>query len=299
MSHYGILHNHRFDDAEDVRGADVYGVNDEKLGKIDDVIFDHTSGEIRYAVVDTGGWLSSKKFLVPINRIQPYGNHDDKFYAELDKERIQMLPEYNEDLLKSETDWSDFEKKYEEHWSTTGDVMHNTQTGRIITPPTEQVVGSGPQPTSSEAKKSLQRDLSPERLATRDSSYDVNATGISSGARGTTLQPKRPSMGSGEELNRQVRANQSSTTSEPTFTQGAVSSDQSLEGARIGDQPGLREPGIYRVDAVPEEEKKSDMNEPLNANYGRRWIGFQQKLREGRDKVVGDCPLCGTQKKVA
>ncbi len=96
MPHYGILRNHRFDDAEDVRGAEVYGVNDEKLGKIDDVIFDHTSGDIRYAVVDTGGWLSSKKFLVPINRISPYGNHDDKFYAELDKERIQMLPEYSD-----------------------------------------------------------------------------------------------------------------------------------------------------------------------------------------------------------
>jgi hypothetical protein len=61
----------------------------------------------------------------------------------------------------------------------------------------------------------------------------------------------------------------------------------------------LQEPGIYRVDAVPDAEKRSDMNEPLNANYGRRWIGFQQRLREGRDKVVSDCPLCGTQKKVA
>jgi hypothetical protein len=40
-------------------------LNDEKLGNIEDVIFDHTSGNIHYAVVDTGGWLSSKKFLVP------------------------------------------------------------------------------------------------------------------------------------------------------------------------------------------------------------------------------------------
>ena len=59
MPHYGILRDYRFDDIEDVRGADVYGVNDEKLGTIDDVIFDHSSGEIRYVVIDTGGLLSS------------------------------------------------------------------------------------------------------------------------------------------------------------------------------------------------------------------------------------------------
>jgi uncharacterized protein YrrD len=42
----------------DIRGSKLYGLNDEKLGKIDDVIFDHGTGEIRYVVVDTGGWLS-------------------------------------------------------------------------------------------------------------------------------------------------------------------------------------------------------------------------------------------------
>ena len=33
----------------------VYGRNDEKLGTIDDVIFNHSSGDITYIVVDTGG----------------------------------------------------------------------------------------------------------------------------------------------------------------------------------------------------------------------------------------------------
>ncbi len=176
--------------------------------------------------------------------------------------------------------------------------MHNTETGRIITPPTEDLIGSG----SGSVGQSGKRDVSPERLGTRDLSYDANATGIRSGATDVTLHPKRPSMGSGDELNQQAshtRTIRPSSTSQPTFSQGTVSSNQSLEGARIGDQPGLQEPGIYRVDAVPDAEKRSDMNEPLNANYGRRWIGFQQRLREGRDKVVSDCPLCGTQKKVA
>jgi len=73
MPHYGLLRDYRFEDegtADDIRGAKIYGRDDEKLGKIDDVIFDHTTGNIRYVVVDTGGWLSSKKFLVPPDRIR-------------------------------------------------------------------------------------------------------------------------------------------------------------------------------------------------------------------------------------
>ena len=45
MPHYGILREHKLEEVDDVRGADVYGVNDEKLGTIDDVIFDHSSGD--------------------------------------------------------------------------------------------------------------------------------------------------------------------------------------------------------------------------------------------------------------
>lgn len=289
MPHYGTLRDHKFADIEDVRGADVYGVNDEKLGTIDDVIFDHTSGEIRYAVINAGGWLTSKKFLVPVNRISPYGNHDDKFYAELDKERIQMMPEYNEEALKSEAGWSEYEKKYEEHWTTSGDVMHNQQTGRIITPGPDQMPQGSSQPLSSEARQSLNRDFTPEKLGTRDVSM-----GLSSAGRDVTLHPKKPSVAGKEDV-----LDQNLATSDPALVRNPVISDPSLEGGRIGDRPGLQEPGIYRLDAVPEAEKRSDMNEPLNANYGRRWIGLQQKLREGRDQVVSDCPLCGSQKKVA
>src|SRR5438270_5732887 len=102
MPHYGILREYKLEEVDDVRGADVYGVNDEKLGTIDDVVFDHANGEIRYIVLKTGGVLSSKRIMVPANRIEPYGNHDNKFYAELDKTRLEMLPEFNDDMLKSE-----------------------------------------------------------------------------------------------------------------------------------------------------------------------------------------------------
>lgn len=54
MAHYGTLKDFRVADAaEDIRGSHLYGLEDEKLGKIDDVIFDHSTGNIRYVVVDT------------------------------------------------------------------------------------------------------------------------------------------------------------------------------------------------------------------------------------------------------
>ncbi|HKW76262.1 MAG TPA: PRC-barrel domain-containing protein, partial [Terriglobales bacterium] len=163
MPHYGVLRDTSLEGVEDIRGAEVYGVNDEKLGKIQDVIFDHSSGDIRYVVVDTGGWLGGKKFMVPATRVEPYGNHDDKFYAELDRERIQMLPEYDERHLKSEDTWSDYERHYQDSWNQ-GNVMYNRKTGRIVTPPPQDVQGTRTKPLTQEGKESLERDFTPERV---------------------------------------------------------------------------------------------------------------------------------------
>jgi len=276
MPHYGTLRDYRFEDIDDVRGAEVYGVNDEKLGKVDDVIFDHSSGEIRYVVVDTGGLLKSKKFLVPINRIQPYGNHEDKFYAELDEERIQMLPQFNDDMLKSETDWSAYEKRYQERWTTSGDVMHNQDTGRVLTPPTEEVLGTRRSALSEQGKQSLQRDFTPEKVGKQD-----DLLGVANAGDDVMLRPKKPSIPGREDAIRAERENALRREKE------RIQSEEKLP-----EQP-LSEPTVYKLDT---DASGAPVGEP---SYGPRWIGFQRKLREGRNHVVADCPLCGTQKKVA
>ena len=193
MPHYGILRDHKMEDVDDLRGADVYGVNDEKLGTIDDVIFDHSSGDIRYIVLKTGGLLSRKKVMVPANRVEPYGNHDDKFYAELDKERLEMLPEFKEDTMKAQGDWSTYEKDYEQRWND-GAVMYNKNTGRLITPPPEEVVR--PAIGGSSAPDSGRRlDLKPEKVGKED-----DLLGVASGVNKTTLRPKKPSIGGREDV---------------------------------------------------------------------------------------------------
>ena len=93
MAHYGTLKDILVADAaDDIRGSHLYGLNDEKLGKIDDVIFDHSTGNIRYVVVDTGGWLSNKKFLVPAEGLRASAKHENDFEANLDKRSGREFP---------------------------------------------------------------------------------------------------------------------------------------------------------------------------------------------------------------
>jgi hypothetical protein len=82
------------DSADDIRASHPYSLNDEKLGKIDDVIFDHSTGNIRYIVVDTGGWLSSRKFIVPAGSLRASARHDNDFEASLDERQIESFPPY-------------------------------------------------------------------------------------------------------------------------------------------------------------------------------------------------------------
>ncbi|HET9305004.1 MAG TPA: PRC-barrel domain-containing protein [Candidatus Sulfotelmatobacter sp.] len=142
MAHYGILRDTPVaESGEDIRGAHVYGLNDEKLGKIEDVIFDHSSGQIHYVVVDTGGWLKSKKFIVPAERLRACAKHEDDFEVDLNKEQVESFPPYNESDLESESKWSGYEGRYKSKW-VANPVMHRAETDRNVTPTTQQATGN-------------------------------------------------------------------------------------------------------------------------------------------------------------
>jgi sporulation protein YlmC with PRC-barrel domain len=146
MARYGTLGDYRFSNtqeaATDIRGAKVYGLNDQKLGEIDDVIFDEATGAVIYVVVDTGGWLSSKRFLVPPQEVRPSLQHEDDFLVDLTKEQIEGFPPYDGTALTSEEKWADYERRYRSKW-TEKPVMHREATDRNITPTTQQQVGAG------------------------------------------------------------------------------------------------------------------------------------------------------------
>jgi len=288
MPHYGILRDHKMEDVDDLHGADVYGVNDEKLGTIDDVIFDHSSGDIRYIVLKTGGLLSRKKVMVPANRVEPYGNHDDKFYAELDKERLEMLPEFREETMKAQSDWSTYERDYEKRWND-GAIMYNKNTGRIITAPHEEEVGPAIGTRSAPAS-GRRLDLKPEKVGKED-----DLLGVASGVSKTTLRPKKPSIGGMEDVEMIQRERGPREIMNPI--------GEELEIQR--EEPGSRteaigEPGVYKLDPIVETEQGAGPTERLaDLDRGRRWNDFQQNLRNRRDRIVVDCPTCASQDKAA
>ena len=288
MPHYGILHDHKMEDVDDLRGADVYGVNDEKLGTIDDVIFDHSSGDIRYIVLKTGGLLSRKKVMVPANRVEPYGNHDDKFYAELDKERLEMLPEFNDETMKAQGDWSTYEQDYEKRWND-GAVMYNKNTGRLITPPPEEVVS--PAIGSSAPASGRKLDLKPEKVGKED-----DLLGVASGVSKTTLKPKKPSIGGKEDVEMLHRGRETREVMNPVGEELEFQPEE--PGSRVRSET-IGEPGVYRLDPIVETEQGAGPAERQEINRGRRWNDFQQNLRSRRDKIIVDCPDCASQKKVA
>jgi len=146
MARYGTLGDYRFSNTQeaaiDIRGSKVYGPKDQKLGTIDDVIFDEATGAIVFVVVDTGGWLSTNKFIVPPGVIRPSLQHEDDFLVDLTKEEIEDFPAYDEKTLTSEEQWADYEKWYRSKW-VEKPVMHREATDRNITPTMQQQMGAG------------------------------------------------------------------------------------------------------------------------------------------------------------
>lgn len=146
MARYGTLGDYRFADkqeaASDIRGSKVYGPDDHKLGDIDDVVFDHATGAIVWIIVDTGGWLSSKKFIVPPERIRPSMQHENDYRVDLTRQQIESFPPYDGKALTSEEKWADYERRYRSKWSD-DEVMHREGTDRNVTPTTKQQVHAG------------------------------------------------------------------------------------------------------------------------------------------------------------
>jgi len=178
MPHYGTLRDYRFTDADeatDVRGSKVYGFGDEKLGKIDDIVFDHSTGHIHYVVVETGGWLSSNKFIVPPEALRPSVDHEGDYRVDLTQDQIESLPLYNESDLESEEKWADYNGRYRSQWEAKP-IMHRVATDRNITPTTQQQIdaGSGTLPTNNEEE--TVSDVTPMRT---EASLGVDPSGPS------------------------------------------------------------------------------------------------------------------------
>ena len=90
------------DDYYDPTGKTAYGVNEEKIGKIEGALVEDTTGRIRYLIVDAGGWFSSKEVLVPAGLARIVG--DDVFFDSLTKSQVDAMEVYDHDYQYSYKD---------------------------------------------------------------------------------------------------------------------------------------------------------------------------------------------------
>ena len=87
------------DDYYDPTGKTAYGVNEEKIGKIEGALVEDTTGRIRYLIVDAGGWFSSKEVLVPAGLARIVG--DDVFFDSLTQAQVEAMEVYDHDYQYS------------------------------------------------------------------------------------------------------------------------------------------------------------------------------------------------------
>jgi len=92
-----VLNNH---EVEGILGRQVLGAADENMGRIVDVIVDH-SGRVRAAVIDFGGFLGvgSRKIAVDWSALHfpPAGQPNAKISLDLTRDQVKAAPEYQED----------------------------------------------------------------------------------------------------------------------------------------------------------------------------------------------------------
>ncbi len=82
--------------AEKVTGTDVYNVKGEKLGKVEDLMIDKSSGHAIYAVMSFGGFLGmgEKHHPLPWSTLK-YDNNKAGYVVDLDKNKLENAPTFD------------------------------------------------------------------------------------------------------------------------------------------------------------------------------------------------------------
>jgi len=88
-------------EVQGILGKEVRSATDENMGRIVDVIVDRTTGQVRAAIIDFGGFLGvgSRKMAVAWNALHfpPNDKKPEKVALELTRDQVRAAPEYKED----------------------------------------------------------------------------------------------------------------------------------------------------------------------------------------------------------
>lgn len=101
--------------AATITGDEVCNLQDEKLGKIQDIMLDMTEGKIRYAVLTSGGFLGmgDRLFAIPWQALK-LDKENKRFMLDVDVERLKNAPGFNKDEWPNMADpsWNSIIESY-------------------------------------------------------------------------------------------------------------------------------------------------------------------------------------------
>ena len=82
--------------SDKVEGTKVYNTAGDKLGSVDDLMIDKVSGQIRYAVLEFGGFLGmgTDRYPLPWNMLK-YDTSMDGYVVPIDKNKLEQAPRYD------------------------------------------------------------------------------------------------------------------------------------------------------------------------------------------------------------
>lgn len=94
----GIRHPTNVLSADSITGDDVCNLQNEKLGKIQNIMLDMNNGKIRYAVLSSGGFLGMGDHLyaVPWKALK-LDKENQRFLLDVDLDRLKNAPGFDKD----------------------------------------------------------------------------------------------------------------------------------------------------------------------------------------------------------
>ena len=90
--------------SEKVEGTAVYNNAGDKLGSVDDLVIDKRSGQVRYAVLEFGGFLGmgTDRYPLPWNMLK-YDTSREGYVVPIDKDKLENAPKYSHDDMPTYT----------------------------------------------------------------------------------------------------------------------------------------------------------------------------------------------------
>ena len=86
---------HQVISSDKVEGTSVYNANGDKLGSIDDLMIDKYSGNVRYAVMEFGGFLGmgTDRYPLPWSMLK-YDTAVEGYVVPVSKSQLENAPRY-------------------------------------------------------------------------------------------------------------------------------------------------------------------------------------------------------------